>query len=348
MITEPVPVSPSDTPKPRRSRQSARSLSRGERPAGREPHGQRCARLVEDRAGRHRGPVPAGGAHDPAITRPPASDAVALGAFEPVWPAQPLQVVQAVGIGAEPGLELAYRAWVVQPATDLSHGLSLLRLNGEPEAVLREEALVHQGCMIHAASTGRSRGARARTARGSGCPLRRGRTRVRSLACQPVTRTPRRRRARRLCESRPAAWRAPGNGASCPSRPAGLLCPSLNTPALGRDPRSRHDHPRQVPLMAEATIACVMCGTIRPRGIDWDAGVAVEGCQKEHERAMHGGGRVSAWKMESGWPGAASEHAPVSTPAARRGYPGRVCGAPAVSTVRSITGPRHTFLASGG
>ena len=36
---------------------------------------------------------------------------------------------------------------------------------------------------------GRSRGARARTARGSGCPLRRGRTRVRSLACQPVART---------------------------------------------------------------------------------------------------------------------------------------------------------------
>ena len=30
-------------------------LSRGERPAGREPHGQRRARLVEDRAGRHRG-----------------------------------------------------------------------------------------------------------------------------------------------------------------------------------------------------------------------------------------------------------------------------------------------------
>src|SRR6185437_4089568 len=110
--------------------------SRGERPAGREPHGQRRARLVEDRAGRHRGPVPAGGAHDPAITRPPASNAVAPGAFEPVWPAQPLQIVQAVGIGAEPGLKLADRAWVVQPATDLSHGLSLLRLNGEPRPPL--------------------------------------------------------------------------------------------------------------------------------------------------------------------------------------------------------------------
>jgi hypothetical protein len=44
-----------------------------------------------------------------------------------------------------------------------------------------------------------------------------------------------------------------------------------------------------------------------------------------HERAMHEGERVSAWKMESGWPGAAPEHAPISTPAGRRGYPGRVC-----------------------
>ena len=100
--------------------------------------------------------------------------------------------------------------------------------------------------------------------------------------------------------------------------------------------------------LAEATITRVMCGTIRPRGTDRDAGVAVEGCQKKHERARNEGGRVSAWKMESGWPGAAPEHAPASTAAARRGYPGRVCGAPAVSTVRSITGPRHTFLASGG
>jgi hypothetical protein len=58
-----------------------------------------------------------------------------------------------------------------------------------------------------------------------------------------------------------------------------------------------------------------------------------------HERAMHEGERVSAWKMESGWPGAAPEHAPISTPAARGGYPGRVCGAPAASTVRSLTGP---------
>jgi hypothetical protein len=120
-------------------------------------------------------------------------------------------------------------------------------------------------------------------------------------------------------------------------------------PALGRDPR--------IPARSSAAGAadgrsnhhlCHVRHPSDPRGTDRDAGVAVEGCQKEHERARHEGGRVSAWKMESGWPGAAPEHAPVSTPAARRGYPGRVCGAPAVSTMRSITGPRRTFLASGG
>lgn len=77
--------------------------------------------------------MPARGAGDPAIARPLASNTAALGAFEPVWPAQPLQEIQAVGIGAEPGLELADRAWVVQPAADLDHGFSLLRLNGEPK-----------------------------------------------------------------------------------------------------------------------------------------------------------------------------------------------------------------------
>jgi hypothetical protein len=164
---------------------------------------------------------------------------------------------------------------------------------------------------------------------------------------------PRQRCARRLCENRPAAWRDPGNGASYPSRaPQGSSAHPLNTRPWVVTRESRRCHPRQVPLMAQATITCVMRHPSDPGGTDRDAGVAVEGCQKEHERARNEGGRVSAWKMESGWPGAAPEHVPVSTPAARRGYPGRVCVAPAVSTVstvRSITGPHHrTFLASGG
>jgi hypothetical protein len=43
----------------------------------------------------------------PAIAEPPASRATARRAGETARPAHPLQVVQAVCIGAEPGLELA-------------------------------------------------------------------------------------------------------------------------------------------------------------------------------------------------------------------------------------------------
>ena len=58
---------------------------------------------------------------------------------------------------------------------------------------------------------------------------------------------------------------APGNGASCPSRaPQGSCAYPLNARPWVVIRESRHDHPRQVPLMAEATITCVTCGTIRP------------------------------------------------------------------------------------
>ena len=173
---------------------------------------------------------------------------------------------------------------------------------------------------------GRSRGARARTARGSGCPVRRGRTRVRSLACQPVTRTPGDGAPGGIVKAGPRPGVAPVTARRVRPRPAGLLCPSPQYPALGRDPR--------IPARSSAAGTadgrsnhhlCHVRHPSDPRGTDRDAGVAAEGCQKEHERAMHEGERVSAWKMEPGWPGAAPEHAPISTPAARRGYPGRVC-----------------------
>jgi hypothetical protein len=55
---------------------------------------------------------------------------------------------------------------------------------------------------------------------------------------------------------------APGNGASCPSRaPQGSSAHPLNTRPWVVIRESRHDHPRQVPLMAEATITCVTCRT---------------------------------------------------------------------------------------
>ena len=106
------------------------ALVAGERPAGGEPHRQRGAGPVEDRPGRGRGPGPAAGALEPAITQPPALVVATGRAAEPGRPAQPLQVVQAVRVGGEPGPELAHRPRVVHPCPRPSHKIKLLRLSG--------------------------------------------------------------------------------------------------------------------------------------------------------------------------------------------------------------------------
>ena len=97
-----------------------------------EPHRQRRAGPVEDRPRRHRGPPGAVTALDPAITQPPAAGMTAVRAGEPARPAQPLQVVQAVLVGAEPRQELARRPRIVRPRAGKFHQVSLLRLSGYP------------------------------------------------------------------------------------------------------------------------------------------------------------------------------------------------------------------------
>ena len=47
------------------------------------------------------------------ITKLPRSRMPALRAGEPIRPAQPVQVVQAVAVGPKPGVELAERTWIV-------------------------------------------------------------------------------------------------------------------------------------------------------------------------------------------------------------------------------------------
>src|ERR1035437_2950839 len=89
----------------------------GEHPAGGEPHRQRRARPVEDRAGGHQGAATAARAHDTTITQPPAPIVAAARTDEAIRPAQPLQVVQAIRIGPEPGLQLADRCRVVHART---------------------------------------------------------------------------------------------------------------------------------------------------------------------------------------------------------------------------------------
>ncbi len=64
--------------------------------------------------------------HPPAFPRPRTDEAPE--------PAQPVQVIQVVGIGPEPGLELSRGPRVVQgrPGPEHNHGLSLVRSDEYP------------------------------------------------------------------------------------------------------------------------------------------------------------------------------------------------------------------------
>ena len=62
--------------------------------------------------------------------------------------------------------------------------------------------------------------------------------------------------------------------------------------------------------MAEALSPVLRAATQQTlRGTAWEVAAAIEVWQKEHERAMHEGEKISAWKIESSWPQAAPEHA---------------------------------------
>ena len=104
-------------------------LACGEQPAGGEPYREQCARAVKDGAGRYRGTVDAPKAHEAAIAEPPVPNVGAARADEAGGPAQPLQAVR---IGAEPGLELAHGPRIVPAGTRMLHCPSLHRLNGYP------------------------------------------------------------------------------------------------------------------------------------------------------------------------------------------------------------------------
>src|SRR5262249_62390819 len=95
-----------DRPRPCQLQPRVALLLRADKPARGDPHCQRLPRPVEDRPRRHRGPRSAPSAFEAAITKPPARAVSAARADETARPAQPLQVVQAVLVGAEPGLEL--------------------------------------------------------------------------------------------------------------------------------------------------------------------------------------------------------------------------------------------------
>ena len=71
---------------------------------------------------------------DPAVTQPPASRMTAVRANESARPAQPLKVVQAVVVSAEPGKELAGRSRVVRARDRCVMQTVSVRLSGYPRA----------------------------------------------------------------------------------------------------------------------------------------------------------------------------------------------------------------------
>jgi len=90
-------------------------LGRGELPAHLKPHRQRRPSTIEQRARRYRGLGLASGALEAAVRDTPTTDVPTARAEEPVRPAQPLQVVQALRVRGEPRLELSQRPRVVHP-----------------------------------------------------------------------------------------------------------------------------------------------------------------------------------------------------------------------------------------
>ena len=138
--TQPVQHRPrrlvrADLQRPLQAQRRDPVLLRREHPAGREPHGQRGPPPVEQRPGRDRGPRPAACALVAAIGDGPPAEMPAVRADEAFWPAQPVQVVQAVSVRREPGLELP-RGTRVAPACpgcpEIIHPLRLVRSDGYP------------------------------------------------------------------------------------------------------------------------------------------------------------------------------------------------------------------------
>ena len=96
---------------------------------GSEPHRQRRPRPVEQGARRHRRTLPDSRRTCTGHPRPPAARMPAAWAHETVRPAQPLQVIQAVRVGREPGLQLTGRPRIIptRPRLPPIHGLTLVR-----------------------------------------------------------------------------------------------------------------------------------------------------------------------------------------------------------------------------
>src|SRR5271167_4256663 len=91
-------------------------------PAGREPDCEGGAGPIEDGACHHGGALSASRALISAVAKPPSSRESTGRADKAARPSQPFQVVQAIGIGLEPRLEVSKGFGVVGAGTRTFHG----------------------------------------------------------------------------------------------------------------------------------------------------------------------------------------------------------------------------------
>ncbi len=115
-----------DLQRPLQAQRGHAVLARGEQPAGLEPHRQRRPSAIEQRPRRHRRPPAAARALVPPIGHPPAAGLATARAHEALGPAEPVQIVEAVLVGPEPGPELPGRARITHtgPGPHLIHSPS--------------------------------------------------------------------------------------------------------------------------------------------------------------------------------------------------------------------------------
>jgi len=106
---------------------------RCEMPAGGKPDCERGTGPIKNGACHHGGTLSASRTLISAVAKPPSSREPAGWADKAARPSQPFQVVQAIGIGPEPRLEVSKSFGVVGAGTRTLHGAILrqLRLNGQ-------------------------------------------------------------------------------------------------------------------------------------------------------------------------------------------------------------------------
>lgn len=114
-----------DLQRPLQAQRRNAVLSAGEEPASVEPDRQWSTGPVEDRTGGHRSTAAVPGTLEPGVAQSPALAVAACGAHEAGRPAQPFQIVRAVGVGPEPCLEFADRSRVVLARARVVHRLIL-------------------------------------------------------------------------------------------------------------------------------------------------------------------------------------------------------------------------------